>query len=143
MKMKLQNIAGLAMAVVGAGLLSGCSSNKVNTVERADPIGHRQMVNDKRIITDSSLNRAVRIVGVNEDLQNEFLKIQVELLNTTRSVKNFSYLFEWYDSQGMQVAVPSAYTQRQVEGKESIFITSTAPTPKAKDFRLKLIETIR
>ncbi len=123
----------------GISLLTACST--VNTVERAEPIGQRQMVNDKRIITDAGLNRATRIVGVNE-VPGEFLKVQVELFNTTGSLKSFNYRFEWFDANGIQVNTPtSTYIPRQIEGKESIFISAIAPTPTAKDFRLKLIDS--
>lgn len=123
-------------------LLTACAST-VNTVERAVPIGQRQMVNDKRVITDAGLNRAVRIVGVNE-APGEFIKVQIELLNTTGSLKSFNYRFEWFDANGVQVSSPTAsYIPRQIEGKESIFISAVAPTPSAKDFRLKLIDSAR
>jgi len=130
-------LAGIA----GFTLVSACST--VKTVERAEPVGQRQMVNDKRVITDASLNRGVRIVGVNE-VPGEFLKIQVELLNTTGSLKSFNYRFEWFDANGVQLNSPtSVYVSRSIEGKESTFISATAPTPSAKDFRLKLIESTR
>jgi len=126
--------------VIGLSLLTGCAST-INTVERAAPVGQRQMVNDKRIITDSGLNRAVRIVGVNE-APGEFLKIQIELLNTTSSLKSFNYRFEWFDANGIQVNSPtSTAISRQIEGRESIFISAVAPVPTAKDFRLKLIDS--
>ena len=128
--------------IVGLSLLTGCAST-VNTVERAAPVGQRQMVNDKRVISDAGLNRGVRIVGVNET-PGEHLKIQVELLNTTGSLKSFNYRFEWFDGNGVQVNTPtSTYLPRQIEGKESIFISAVAPTPSAKDFRLKLLESTR
>ncbi len=132
------SLGRLFVGLAAAFLITGCSST-VNTVERAAPVGQRQMVNDKRIITDSGLNRGVRIVAVNE-APGEFLKVQVELLNTTGSLKSFNYRFEWFDANGVQVN-PSAstYLPRQIEGKESIFISGIAPTPSAKDFRLKLI----
>lgn len=121
-------------------LLAGCVST-VNTVERAAPIGQRQMVNDKRIITDAGLNRAVRIIAVNET-PGEFLKVQVEVLNTTHSLKSFNYRFEWFDANGMQVNTSaSTYLPRQIEGKESLFLSAMAPTPTARDFRLKLIDS--
>ena len=120
-------------------LLAGCVST-VNTVERAAPIGQRQMVNDKRIITDAGLNRAVRIIAVNET-PGEFLKVQVEVLNTTHSLKSFNYRFEWFDANGMQVNTSaSTYLPRQIEGKESLFLSAMSPTPTARDFRVKLIE---
>jgi len=121
----------------GISLLTACST--VNTVERAEPVGQRQMVNDKRIITDAGLNRAVRIVGVNET-PGVLLKVQIELQNTTSSLKRFNYRFEWFDTTGMQVSTAASYKPRQIEGKENLFISDVAPTLAAKDFRLKLIE---
>ena len=129
-------LAGLA----GLLVLSACTT--VNTVERATPEGQRQMVTDKRVLTDASLSRGVRIVGVNE-MPGEFLKVQIELENTTRSAKRFNYRFEWFDANGMQLNTPtSTYISRQIEGKESLFISAMAPTATAKDFRVKLIESI-
>jgi len=32
-----------------------------------------------------------------------FLKVQIELLNNTRSPQRFSYHFEWFDADGMQI----------------------------------------
>jgi len=131
----------LLVGIVTACLFTACTT--VNTVERAAPAGQRQMVNDKRIITDGGLNRSVRIVGVNE-VPGEFLKIQVELLNSTSSLKSFNYRFEWFDANGVLVNTPaSTYISRQIEGKESIFISAVAPVASAKDFRLKLIESTR
>ncbi len=142
MKLSLTHRCCTFASIVGLSLLTACAST-VNTVERAAPVGQRQMVNDKRVITDAGLNRAVRIVGVNE-APGEFLKIQVELLNTTSSLKSFNYRFEWFDANGVQVNSPtSTYIPRQIEGKESIFLSALAPTPAAKDFRLKLIDNTR
>ncbi|MEI7730389.1 MAG: YcfL family protein [Verrucomicrobiota bacterium] len=132
----------LGLVVVGGGLITGCTSS-VNSVERADPEHPRMMVSDKRIIADAALNRHVRIVGVSP-AYNEHMSVSVELQNTTRSMHTFSYLFEWFDENGILISSPTAtYVQRQIEGKESIFINAVAPTPKAKDFRLKLIDVVR
>ena len=119
--------------------LSGCST--VNTVERAQPIGQRQMVADKRVITDAGLNRKVRIVGVNETTgAGGLLKIQIEVLNTTSSLQRFNYKFEWFDDTGNLInnAAPG-FLPREIEGKESLFLGAIGPTPNTKDFRLKLI----
>ena len=72
------------------------------------------------------------------------LKVQVEVLNTTSSVQSFSYRWEWFDETGtiIETSMTTAVT-RQIEGKESLFITGIAPKTTAKDFRLKLIEKLR
>ncbi len=72
---------------------------------------------------------------------NGLLKIQAEILNTTSSRKRVNYRFDWIDNAGMVIDTPlSNWKPLSLAGKESGFITSVAPTPRAVDFRLKLIE---
>jgi uncharacterized protein YcfL len=122
--------------------VSGCSTTTVNSVENAQKQGQRQMVSDSRVITDTGLNKKVSLVGVNQSMTpGGLLKVQVELLNTTRSYQAFNYRFEWFDAQGMQFdGIASALMPATIEGKESKFISGVAPTAACKDFRLKLIE---
>ena len=135
----------LPLVAVGftAGLLavSGCKTT-VNSVENAQKEGQRQMVSDSRVITDGSLNKKVSIVGVNQSMTpGGFLKVQVELLNKTRSYQAFNYRFEWFDANGMQMdSLSPAVIPSTIEGKESKFISAVAPTAACKDFRLKLVE---
>ena len=100
------------------------------------------MIADQRVVTDMGLNKSVSVVGVNTAMTpGGVLKVQVELLNRTKSFHRFSYRFEWFDLNGMQINnVVSATTPDQIEGGESKFISAIAPTPACKDFRLKLLE---
>ena len=139
--MKANKFVLLASLVVPAvAFLGGCAT--VNTVEPAQPVARRQMMPDKRVITDSTLNRHVNVLGVNmAEGPGGFLKIQVELQNRTSNMQRFNYKFEWFDENGMIINLPTAaMTPRTIEGKETVFITATAPTERARDFRLKLIE---
>src|SRR5277367_3332081 len=93
------------LPLAGALLLivSGCATS-VNSVENAQKTGQRQMITDQRVITDQSLKKKVSIVGVNSAMTpGGFLQVQIELLNTTRSLARFSYHFEWFDASGMQI----------------------------------------
>jgi uncharacterized protein YcfL len=142
-KMKTYNfitLAGLA-CLIGLAGLTGCTT--VNSVENAQKSGQREMVADQRAITDGSLNKKVSIVGVNTAMTpGGLLKVQVELLNRTRSLKRFNYRFEWFDANGMQVSnVASALLPGQIEGQESKFIYGVAPNPNCQDFRVKFIES--
>jgi uncharacterized protein YcfL len=137
--MKTRILLPLGFAA-GLIILSGCTT--VNSVENADKEGQRNMVADTRAITDASLNRKVNIVGVNTSMTpGGLLKVQVELLNRTRSLQRFLYHFEWFDANGMQVNnVLSASIPDQIEGQEDKFIFGIAPNPNCKDFRVKFIE---
>ncbi len=134
---------GIFLPIAGALLLiaSGCK-NSMNSVENAQKSGQRQMIADQRAVTDSSLGKRVSIVGVNQSMTpGGLLKVQVELLNTTRSLQRFSYHFEWFDANGMQLtALTPAEIPDEIQGREDKFISSVAPTPACRDFRVKFIE---
>jgi len=123
-------------------LLAMISCRTVNTVERADPRATPHVVHDARITTDSSLSQKAAVLQIRETkVGNGLLKIQAEILNRTSSRKRVNYRFDWIDESGMVIDTPlSSWKPLSLAGKESMFISSVAPTPRAVDFRLKLIE---
>ena len=140
----------ITQSIVPACLLASTlfvftSCTTVNTVERATPIGTKQVIADKRVITDLTLNKKVSIVGMNEGMtQGGFLQVQIEVLNRKNSLQTFSYRFEWFDMNGMLIDTPtSVWIPRQIEGQETLTITAVAPTTTAKDFRVKFMENVR
>jgi uncharacterized protein YcfL len=134
------NILFGACLLFGSLVFTGCQTT-VNTVSR-EPPAQRQMVTDKRVLTDASLAKRVYIVGVAEaPTPGGVLQIQVEVWNRTRSAQRFNYWFEWFDSNGMQVNPTStAKIPCLIEGGETRLLSSVAPTPLCKDFRVKFIE---
>jgi len=132
----------ILLPLAGAALLAvtGCH-NSVNSIENAQKDGQRQMISDSRVITDSSLSKKVSFVGINQTMTpGGLLKVQIELLNRKRSLQSFSYQFEWFDASGMLLNnVASPTISDQIEGGENKFISSMAPTPDCKDFRVKFI----
>ncbi len=120
--------------------VSGCQT--VNTLEPAGPVAQRQMLDDKRITTDYSLGRKITIQGVNFVVGQEgFMRIQVGLMNKTRRSQNFTYRIEWLDEAGILIDLPTSSTRRMaIQGKETMSITATAPTDRARDFRMKFQE---
>lgn len=128
--------------LAAAGLLAAGCHNPINSVENAQKAGQRNMIADQRVVNDMGLGKSVSVVGVNTAMTpGGFLRVQVELLNGTRSLHRFSYHFEWFDANGMQInGVASPVVPDQIEGGESKFISAVAPTMECKDFRLKLLE---
>lgn len=123
-------------------LLAIISCRTVNTIERADPRATPSVIRDSRVITDPSLNKKSAVLQLRETrVGNGLLKIQAEILNRTSSRKRINYRFDWIDDAGMVIDTPlTNWKSVSLAGKESSFITSVAPTPRAVDFRLKLIE---
>lgn len=131
------------LAALGAlSALTGCRSTSVNTVEPASQAGQTQMISDQRVLTDQSLNNIVRIIGVNTATGAEgFLKVQVQVENRTRKVRSFTYRVQWFDENGMIIDSPTRTARpRTVEAREVAVITATAPTPRAKDFKMMFLE---
>jgi len=134
MKTKIASLFVIALAVAGC-------HDTMNSVENAQKEGQRNMVSDSRVVSDTGLNRKVGVVGINTAMTpGGFLKVQVELLNQTSSMRNFNYHFEWFDQNGMQVSGSStAVIPDEIDPKESKYISAVAPLQSAKDFRLKLM----
>jgi uncharacterized protein YcfL len=132
----------IATLLLAAVALAGCeSSPSVNTVENAPKIGQPNFIQDRRIITDRPFSRSVSVTALNTAMTpGDLLKVQVELLNRTGSIQRFSYSFEWFDVNGMQVnSSLTAVNPDQINAGESKFISAVAPSPACRDFRLKLL----
>ena len=134
------NILFSACLLAGSFVFTGCQTS-VNTVSR-EPPAQRQMVTDKRVITDANLGRKVYVIGVAEaPTPGGVLQIQVEVWNRTGSAQRFNYWFEWFDSNGMQVnPTATAKIPCLLEGGETRLLSSVAPTPLCRDFRVKFME---
>lgn len=128
--------------LAAAGLIAGCSTSNVNTVSRSESQATPEMVGDKRIITDASLGRMIRIVGVNEAVVSGNLKkIQVTLENAKNDPRTISYKFEWVNKDGMATGgLGEMWKPLQFGGRETKTISAVATSPQAVDFTLKLAE---
>lgn len=132
---------GFIALMAAAALLGGCATN-VNTVERADPRATPDYVADKRVVTDNSLARSVRVVSVNQStVSGNLLKIQVLVENQNSSLMPLRYKFEWIDKDGMTLSAPAdTWKTIRLQGREKSSITAVATNPRAVDFVLKMTE---
>jgi len=137
-----QTIAGAAL-LASVLLSGGCKSTTVNTVENAQPTAKKEMVADKRLITDADLARKVYVVGVNEaKTPGGLIQIQIEVVNQTSSRQRFTYHVQWFDAAGMQLSsTTGAILPCVIEGKETRYLSAVAPHPACKDFRVQFIES--
>ncbi|HSV13108.1 MAG TPA: YcfL family protein [Tepidisphaeraceae bacterium] len=131
--------AALAAALAVAG---GCKTE--NTYERDKPTYEANVININKVETDPFLKDKAHVLEVRQADANGLLKVDVELVSDRLWSGSFDYKFEWFDDQGMPVDSPmSSWTTRQVQPQERFSIDAIAPTPKCKDFRLKLQRSIR
>lgn len=132
----------IATLLLAAVAFAGCeSSPSVNTVQNAQTVGRPNYIQDRRIITDKPFSHAVAVIALNTAMTSgDLLKVQVELLNRTGSIQRYSYSFEWFDVNGMQVdGSLTTVNPDQINPGESKFISAVAPSPACRDFRLKLL----
>lgn len=136
-----QTIAGAAL--LASVLLTGGCKTTMNTVENAQPTAKKEMVADKRVITDSSLSSKVYVVGVNEaKTPGGLIQIQLEVVNQTSSRQRFTYHVQWFDAAGMQLSsTTGAILPCVIEGKETRYLSAVAPHPACKDFRVQFLES--
>ncbi len=128
-------------AIAGLALVTGCATN-VNSVANAQPSARPNMVADKRVITDQSLGGLIRVVSVNDAVVSGNLKkVQVTLENAKNNSRTISYKFEWTDQDGMATnGITQSWQSLSFSGRETQTISSTAISPKAVDFTLKIKE---
>ncbi len=138
---RLVRVLSLGAALAAAG----CSTahNRVNTVEPANPAYVRHNIEDKRIIRSPKTARAVSVLNVIEGTTPDgLMRIGVEIENPRARVFRFNYRFDWFDAQGFPVSTPtSTMVSQQIEGGQVLVLTSVAPTPDARDFRLTIQES--
>lgn len=137
----MKNIS-VILASLCALFFIGCST--VNTVERADPQSRPTRVNDKRVITDGSLDDYAYVAAINESRVGGLLKIQARIVNSSTSAENVNYKFDWLDGDGMAVSsATSPWGTLVIEGGESKYISAVAPSKNVCDFTLKLLPNVR
>jgi len=129
------------LAAAALVALPGCATN-VNTVERAQSQATPDFVSDKRVVTDNSLARTVRVNSVNQaTVSGNLLKIQATLENLKNNPRTIRYKFEWIDQSGMAVNSPNeTWKTLMLQGRETTTISTVAINPRAVDFVLKLSE---
>lgn len=128
----------LALAPLLVGLAAGCRTG-VNVVEPARPQSSADVVLDKRTTIDASLARRLEVEYVNQGTRGDLRTIQTTVRNTSRHPIQFQYRFEWIDEEGMHIASPaSTWVIRTLQPGETASLSSTAPTPRAADFRFQV-----
>ena len=75
-------------------------------------------------------------------MSGDIKRVQVSVYSDQLNSQNFSYRFEWFDASGMRVqGVAEAWQSRQIKPKETIQLVSVAPSPRATQWQLKLLDT--
>ncbi len=138
--MKYVKLLSLVFLLLPFGIVS--CSNTVNTVEPEEDRSNPTTIEEKKIITDSSLSDIANVVDVRETtVANGLLKVQVKLKNLDTEQRRVNYRFVWLDEDGMKVRSSlSAWRPKVLEAKETVWISAVAPQPNVNSFQFKMQE---
>lgn len=133
----------LAFLTCTAAVVSGC--NNTNTTQSGfgrGQAGFGSNVPYERIVLNSWLNYKANVVGVREGtVSDNIKKVAVDIYSDQANMQRFSYRFEWFDGVGMPTVDPtSALTSVTIQPKETITLTSVAPSPAATQWRLTFVD---
>jgi uncharacterized protein YcfL len=128
----------LVLAVAGS---SGCAGTRVNEAEQEprqiNPVYQKFLEYE----SDSALADAVFIESVNFVPGSSPLRVQANLINTTKSEYSFRYKVRWFDQNGMLVNPDDGvWIKGIIYGRERFPLQLVGPTPDAVDWRLVLSE---
>lgn len=126
-------------SVAASVFLSACTAS-VNTIENADAGVGKQLLNDRRVVTDSgTLAMATPLeVRTGTTPDGTIMRVQLELMNRTDAIGRVWYLVEWFDEQGLKIAVPEVWKQLNIQPAKIESVTAIAPNATARDFRISL-----
>lgn len=134
-------ISALASALALTAILASAGCNTAN-VAQSGTARFGSNVPFERMVSNGWLNYKANIVGVREGTVNENIrKIAIDVYSDQATLQRFSYRFEWFDASGLLVPNPtSAYTSVAIQPKETITLTSVAPSPAATDWRVTFLD---
>ncbi len=131
----------LLCSLLAAAFGSSCAHD-VNEITAANNQARRDIVKDKRFEPDTTLSNKLLCYGINEgETDSGFRKINLELANDSNSTLAVNYKCEWYDDSGFCLNADAQWRTFVMSGRERKSLTLVAPSPKAHDFRFKVIET--
>ena len=127
-------------ACILVAMMAGCSSNRVNVIEPMNKSGTAKPIVTKRIIADKKFLRQFQVLGENVNVTHgNLLEVQVQLRNVTKKTILLQYRVDWTDENMMIMDTTSSrWLQKKVLPGDRVFIGAIGPSPKAKDFYIKL-----
>lgn len=127
------------ICAVGALCAAGCLTT-VDTVENE----YKNYTPNEvvRLHVETDVSQPIKVNDLRDaETDNGFMRISVEFINTSSSVRVAFYQCEWYDDKGM--TIPTSLNQwREIRlvGRDARWVNFTAPNALAKDYKIRIIE---
>jgi uncharacterized protein YcfL len=133
--------------LLAAAVAAGCGGKAAQKDEPKSafgcPMAYPGATMEKLIAAKVSTAGTVNNVKVTEmrcRIQGELLRIDATISNEASNARHISYRFSWLDEQGFKAWDDEAWKPVMIYEGSSISIVSTAPTRKATDFHMELLD---
>ncbi|MGD1083193.1 MAG: YcfL family protein [Verrucomicrobiota bacterium] len=119
-------------------VLAGCASPGPSNTAPA-PTAEKQPGNpDKHLVLDPALIGSLRVLGVHTTTGADgLLKFQVDVENLSAAARTIIYQIDWLDRDGLSLGIQYDDFRWTLMPRETAPLSMTAPTPLARDFRLR------
>ena len=122
----------------------GCAHHHptVNTFGNANQTAQVNRIADQRVITDEMLANTLWLTEIRESKTNDgFKRIQVFFKNLSNQPFSFSYRFNWYDENGVEIEAQDDEMWKKVRAVpgDDVTLTSIAPQQNCGDFKLRVL----
>jgi len=141
----------IPMMVLAAGLAAGCASKgkdkQVSDMPRVAfgcPMGSKGGMSMEDLIAAKVKSAGdvpdVKVSELRCKVLSDLLHIDVTLQNGSSDVRRIAYRFEWVDEAGFKAWDDESWKPVMLYEKSEQTLVATAPTRKATDFRIVLLD---
>lgn len=125
--------------LAGLALLGGCANANL---AQSGTARFGSNVPFERITRNGWLEYKANIIGVREGtVSDNIRRVAIDVYSDQANTQRFSYRFEWFDAGGMPVSAPaSTFTSVVMQPKQTVTLTSVAPSPAATDWRVTFLD---
>ncbi len=116
-------------------LLSSCSTSGIEAIGQPDAADVKKHL----LIHNDALAKKITISDMRNREVGGLLEVRLTLTNLTRSDKQVSYRFSWFDGDEFEVeAGTDGWTPVSLHGAQSISVNGVAPNSSVKSYRLNV-----
>ena len=132
----------ISMLCLSIGCTTQQHAPSVNTISNAGQQANVKWLVDQRVETDKLLSNVLALMEIRESNTNDgFMRVQVFFKNLSTAPFSFSYRFNWYDTNGVEVEMPDENLWKKLHAVpgDDVTLTSVAPARNCADFKVRLI----
>ena len=127
-------LTALCAAALGALVLAGTGCSTAGVVAGGGDGKQTYILADDPTIADQ-----INVAAVEHRMVGDLLQAHVTLKSNRDRSLRIQYRFSWYDATGVEIdAGTKPYHDVVLEGRDAISVTSLAPSPDAKEFKIRI-----